>query len=67
MSPVQVLWQTRKTANCLSACLVDVKWEYRDRAAVDLDHQSALKLFKMSDNNRKEELEKKKPRLQAMR
>ena len=23
----------------LRACLVDVKWEYRDRAAVDLDHQ----------------------------
>lgn len=25
----------------LRACLVDVRWEYRDRAAVDLDHQSA--------------------------
>ena len=51
----------------LLACLADVRWEYRDRAAVDLDHQSACKLFKMSDNNRKEELEKKKARLQAMR
>ena len=25
----------------LRACLVDVRWEYRDRAAVDLDQQSA--------------------------
>ena len=25
----------------LRACLVDVKWEYRDRAAVDLDQHSA--------------------------
>ena len=51
----------------LRACLVDVKWEYRDRAAVDLDLQSACNQLKMSDNNRKEELEKKKARLQAMR
>ena len=51
----------------LRACLVDVRWEYRGRAAVDLDLQSACNQLKMSDNNRKEELEKKKARLQAMR
>ena len=29
------------TENRKLPCLVDVKWEYRDRTAVDLDHQSA--------------------------